>query len=147
VHLFAVVVWFGGLMYQAAVTLPITHNSDGTISPVLRNLLRRFLPFIWMCVWTILVTGIGLLLFDPRYVFFRFDTEWSVLLTIKQMLFLIMIFFSYGYSRMFKRLDIALDGDSAHPDDAKIFFLRMNQFGRINVGLAIVVMLVAAGIR
>ena len=134
-------------MYQAAVTLPITHNSEGTISPVLRNLLRRFLPFIWMCVWTILVTGFGLLLFDPRYVFFRFDSEWAVLLAIKQVLFLTMIFFSFGYSRMFKRLDVALDADSAHQDDAKRFFFRMNQFGRINVGLAILILLVAAGIR
>ena len=141
------VVWFGGLMYQAAVTLPVTQEGDGTISPVLRNILRRFLPFIWMSVWTILVTGIGLLLFDPRYVFFRFESEWSVLLAIKQILFLSMIFFSYGYSRMFKRLDAALDGESDHPDDARMLFLRMNQFGRINVGLAILVMLVAAGIR
>ncbi len=134
-------------MYQAAVTLPVTREEDGSISPVLRDLLRRFLPFIWMSVWTILVTGIGLLLFDPRYVFFRFESEWSVLLAIKEVLFFAMIFFSYGYSRMFRRLDATLDNVSGTSGESGMFFLRMSQFGRINVGLAIVALLVAAGIR
>jgi uncharacterized membrane protein len=63
-HLFSVVVWFGGIMYQAVVIFPVAKDAQLGLRKDALQLLRRFLPFVWMCVWTILLTGAALMLFN-----------------------------------------------------------------------------------
>ena len=145
-HLFAVVVWLGGILYQAAVTFPVATASGEELKESTRHQLRRFLPFIWFCVWTILVTGIGLMLFSPRFIWFSYADNWSVLLGAKQGVFVLMVFFSVGYVRMFSRLDSVLM-EGGDPSSVVVYYERMAQFTRMNVGLALLALLLASGMR
>ena len=140
-HLFAVVVWLGGLLYQAAVTLPVARVEQRELAESSLHLLRRFQPFVWMCVWTILVTGVALMLFNPRFVLFHYDDRWSVMLGLKQLTFLIMVFYSFGYARMLRMVDL-----SERAEERQMSYKRMLQFGKFNVALGIIAMLLAAGL-
>ncbi|MBX2992264.1 MAG: hypothetical protein KF749_14015 [Bacteroidetes bacterium] len=138
------VVWFGGMLYQAVVTSPVARVEQRQFDPFVRHLLGRFQPFVWMCVWTILVTGAVLMLFDPRFLFLNFESLWSVLLAAKQLIFVLMVFFGFGYARMWSRLESALA--AGEPDEQAIrFYKQMLMFGKINVALAIIALLVASG--
>jgi uncharacterized membrane protein len=145
-HLFAVVVWLGGILYQAAVAFPVATASEEQFTESTRRQLRRFFPFIWFSVWTILVTGIGLMLFNPRFVWFSYVDRWSVLLGAKQGVFVLMVFFSLGYVRMFSRLDSMLM-EGGDPSSVVVYYERMTQFTRMNVGLALFALLLASGMR
>lgn len=144
-HVFSVIVWFGGLLFQAAVTLPVARADGKELDAFTLHVAKRFQPFVWMCVWTVLVTGIGLMLFDTRFVFLHFADRWSVLLGLKQLVFVVMIVFSFGYARMFARLNELMERGDVH-DDVLPFYKQMLVFGKTNVALAIVAVLLAAGL-
>ncbi|MFN0156985.1 MAG: hypothetical protein ACKVRP_02810 [Bacteroidota bacterium] len=139
-HFFSMVVWLGGLMYQAVVTVP------GLVAEETRDagmaFMLRFLPYLWMCVWTMAVTGVALMLFSPRFIFFDYGDSWSVILGAKQAVFLLMLFFSFGYARMLKR-SAELKGTA----DEQAFRERMVQFNRINVGLAVIAVLLGSALN
>lgn len=145
-HVFSVVVWFGGLMYQAVVTHPVAAAEKKEFDPFTLHLLGRFKPFVWMCVWTVLVTGVALMLFDPRFQFFVYDSRWSVLLALKQLVFFMMMVLSFGYARMLDRLheEVAADRPA---ELASQFHGQMLLFGKLNTALAIIALLLAAGMR
>lgn len=145
-HLFSIVVWFGGLLFQAAVTFPVARVEDREFDPFTLHMARRFQPFVWMCVWTVLVTGVALMLFDPRFVFFQFESRWAVLLALKQLVFLAMMFFSFGYARMFARVAEMTRRKDAR-DAVVPFYRQMLLFGKVNVALALAALLLAAAMR
>ena len=133
-------------MYQGAVAIPVARAEQAEFSPLTLHLIRRFLPFVWMSVWTILVTGTCMMLFSPRFVFLEFHDRWSVLLACKQVLFVVMVVVSFGYSRMFSRVDEMMSSqtDSVPPAGVEPYYHRMNQFARINVVLALATLLLAS---
>jgi uncharacterized membrane protein len=145
-HLFSVVVWLGGLMYQAAVLLPVAKAEQKELDEFTRHCIRRFQPFVWMCVWTMLVTGVALMLFNPRFVFFRYDDLWSVLLGAKQFVFAAMIFFSFGFARMFRRMD-EMQKNKSSEESMLPYLHQMVLFGKITIGLAMSALLLAAGMN
>ena len=104
-HLFAIVVWIGGLLFQAAVVIPVARAEKTDVSSFTLHCHRRFIPFLWMSLWTVLVTGIALMLFNPRYVFFSYEDWWSFVLALKQVVFVGMAVVSLGQVRMFRRAD------------------------------------------
>lgn len=141
-HLFAVIVWLGGMLSQAVML----RSEAGMPDAAWRRLFARFQPFMWMSVWTTLVTGIALMLFDPRFVFFRYDSTWSVLLGMKQAVFAAMVFFAVGQARMWRR------GEHMHvaggtEEVGGLYDHQVLRFARVNVGLAIVAILLAAGMN
>jgi uncharacterized membrane protein len=147
-HVFGVVVWLGGLTYQAAVTSPVARFEHTEFGPETRHFIRRFVPFVWLCVWTILITGVGLMLFNPRFVFFQYQDRWSIALGLKQLIFVLMVVFSFGYARMVARMEELLSATDARPlDDIIPYHQRVMQFGKINVGLGIVALLLAAAMK
>jgi uncharacterized membrane protein len=145
-HVFSIVVWFGGLMFQTAVTFPVARVDDREFDSFTMHVARRFQPFVWMCVWTALVTGVALMLFDPRFVFFQFETGWARLLGLKQLVFFAMMFFSFGYARMFARVAEMVQRRDPR-DDVVPFYRQMLLFGKVNVALAIAALLLAAAMR
>lgn len=144
-HVFSVVVWLGGLLYQAVVTFPVAKVEQKELDPFVLHLLERFQPFVWMCVWTILVTGVVLMLFNPRFVFFEYPDRWSVILGLKQLVFALMVFFGVGYARMFRMIEAATGNKQAV--SPRPFYNQMLMFGKINVGLAIIALLLAAALN
>jgi uncharacterized membrane protein len=141
VHLFAVVVWFGGLLYQAVVVFQ--WGSKGVTDQEVQQL-KRFIPFVWMSVWTILVTGVMLMMFNPRFQFFHYNDVWSIVLGAKQLVFFVMVILTLGYSRMLARF---LDERSSGGPHESLFGDRMVQLARMNVGLAIVAILLASSLE
>lgn len=141
-HLFAVIVWLGGILFQAVVLMPGV-RSEKRINAETLQFLHRFVPFIWMSVWTLVVTGVALMLFDPRFIFLKFENKWSVILALKEAVFLLMVFFSIGYGRMITRAidEAAVDGSTSPYLD------RALQFNRINVGLGIIAIILAAALK
>ncbi len=147
IHIFAVVVWLGGLMYQSAVTLAIARADGSEFAHHTIHALGRFIPFVWMCVWTVLVTGLAMMLFSTKYVFLEYHDRWSVLLLLKQVLFAMMAIFSLGFARMFSLVEEMVK-QGGHPvGDIMPYYHRMVQFGKINVGLGIATLLFAAGMK
>jgi uncharacterized membrane protein len=139
-HLFAVAVWIGGSLYQAGVVLPLWTADDPRSTEMTIATLRRYLPFQWMGLSTVFVTGICLMMFSPRFVFFSYSDWWSIALGLKQIAFLLMVFFSFGFSRMVKLyFDQAASRDSIR--------LRILQFNRSGVFLGIVAILLAASMQ
>ena len=136
-------------MYQSAVTLTVAKAEGTEFSSQTIQTLRRFVPIVWMLVWTVLVTGVTLMLFSTRFVFFEFHDRWSLLLGLKQITFLLMVFFSFGYARMFARVTelITSTKEQYSRDDAFSFFTRMNQFGRVIIVLGMIELLLASGLR
>lgn len=144
-HLFAVVVWFGGLFYQSVVTLPLAkaEATEGAVETLRR--LRRFMPFLWMSAWTMLVTGAALMLFNRRFVFFEYRDAWSVVLGLKQAVFLLMVTASFAYGRMVAlALQCAERGEEG--GDRPLAVLRLQQYHRVIVAFGIIAILLAASL-
>lgn len=147
-HVFGVVAWLGGLMYQEVVTIMVARAEGPELGSQVIHMLRRFGPFIWMYVWIVLVTGVALMMFSTRFVFLEFENRWSMLLALKQLVFLLMVFFSFGYARMNSRLrEVIGSGDTPPLDKAIPYYHQIRLFGRINIALGITALLLAAAMR
>jgi uncharacterized membrane protein len=134
-HVFGVVVWLGGLMFQGAVAQPIMQFESVEAQEAMAKVHRRFIDFIWMSVWTVAVTGLLMMLLDPRFVWFRYDDRWSILLGAKQAVFLLMLFYGFGYSRMLRTA-------STPPSDLERH--RIRQYRTFSVALGITGLLLGA---
>lgn len=145
-HIFSAVVWFGGLAYQAAVAVPVAKAERREFDVLTRHLIRGFQPYVWMCACTLVITGLALMLFNPKYVFLRFEDRWSVLLAAKQVALGAIIFFSFGYARMVRRVDEMLRA-SEPAENVTPFYDQMLFFGRVTLVLAIIAVMLTAGLH
>jgi len=143
-HLFAVVVWCGGLTYQAVIILPAVKMDESLESEETLGLLRRFMPFAWMSASTIAVTGLALMLFNPRFIFFQYRDAWSIVLGMKQLVFLLMAFFGFGLARMLAAAGRPHPGADEPAAGRALAVARVRQFHRSSVILAITGILLAA---
>lgn len=145
-HLFGVVVWVGGMMFQHTVAAPIAQSENAGTQVVMRKMNKQFTGFVWMSVWTILVTGILMMLFDPRFIWFQYSDRWSLLLGVKQVIFLLMVFYAFGYSRMLKYLE-SPSSNGGYDEKVELCRHRLNQFRTISIFWGIAGLLVSAGMR
>ena len=143
-HVFGVVVWLGGLMFQNAIAQPIVQFEGEAAKTAMRKVNKRFVAFVWMSVWTILITGVILMLASPRFLWFRYDDSWSILLACKQVVFILMVIYALGHARMLAYLD-APASNGGFSDKAELYRHRVNQFRKISVFLGIVALLLSAG--
>ncbi len=142
-HIFSVLVWLGGLLFQSAVMLPAFHAQEQRSTALLRAIEKRFVGFIWMSVWTLLITGILLMLLDQRFLWFQFRDRWSVLLGFKQLIFLLMVAYAFGYARMLQYLGTP-SSNGGFNEKAVIYRDRINLFRRISIALGLTAMLLGA---
>ena len=145
-HIFGIVVWLGGMMFQGAVAAPIIQSESELAKAAMRKVNRRFVAFVWMSVWTILVTGVLLMLLNPRFVWFHYDDRWSIFLAWKQIIFVLMIFYAFGYARMLKYLEIP-SSNGGFNEKAELYRHRLDQFRKISIFLGITALLLAAAMR
>jgi uncharacterized membrane protein len=135
-------------MYQEVVTLPMFRFENERPDARTLTSIGRFVPFVWMCVWTMLVTGTAMMMFNPKFVFMEFPDGWSILLAFKQAVFAVMVFFSFGYARMYVRLrEISADDNGSSSGQARLHYNQLQRFGRVNIALGIVGILLAAGMK
>jgi uncharacterized membrane protein len=142
-HLFGLVVWLGGLMFQSAVVMPVLHVQTEYSRNVQRMLMERFTGFIWMSAWTLATTGILMMLLNPRFNWFRYRDAWSVLLGVKLIVFVLMIFYSFGYARMLAYLS-SPSSNGGFNEKAELYRHRIDQFRIINIALGILALLLGA---
>ena len=143
-HVFSVIVWLGGLMFQGAVATPIVQFENEHARAVMRKVNQRFTGFIWMSAWTLCVTGVLMMLLNPNFLWFHFEDRWSILLGFKQLIFVLMVFYAFGYARMLKYLD-APTSNGGFDERAELYRHRVNQFRAISIFLGITALLLAAG--
>ncbi len=143
--MFSVVVWLGGLMFQAAVAMPIIHSEGQGAKAAMRKISQRFTGFIWMSLWTLLATGIILMIVEGRLTFFQFHDRWSVLLGLKELIFILMALYAVGYTRMMKYLDVP-SSNGGFDQRAEDYRHRVEQFRNISIALGILGLLCAAAL-
>lgn len=140
-HIFGVVVWLGGLMFQSAVALPVTQFEGPEAQESMRKVSRRFVDFVWMSVWTVCVTGLLMMLLSPRFLWFQYADSWSVLLGLKQAIFILMLFYAFGHARMLR----SAERPDGTPDaGSELRRHRINQFRKISIALGIAAVLLGA---
>ncbi|HLX12718.1 MAG TPA: hypothetical protein VKS81_07890 [Bacteroidota bacterium] len=143
-HIFGVVIWMGGLMFQGAVAGPIVQFEGPEARTIMRKINTRFVGFVWMSVWTILVTGVLMMLLSPHFIWFSYPDRWSVYLGLKQIIFVLMVFYSFGYARMLKYITSPAS-NGGYDTKTDLYLQRLTQFRTINIFLGIVAILLAAG--
>ncbi len=139
-HLFGVVVWLGGLMFHGSVFGPVAEAAGRGAMPVERDTARRFVGFIWMSVWTVAVTGAIMMLASPRFLWFTYQDRWSVLLAWKQAVFVLMLFYAFGYARMAQRA-VALASGGGPDEEAALCRNRLRQYRTLSIFLGILALL------
>ena len=143
-HIFGVVVWLGGLMFQSAVATPIVQSEDDQqTKTIIRKINKRFMGFIWMSVWTILVTGVIMMIHKGYFFVFQNTDRWSILLGFKQLIFVLMVFYAFGYARMLKYLD-SPSSNGGFDEKAELYRHRINQFRFMSILLGIIAVLLSA---
>lgn len=145
-HVFGVVVWLGGLMFQGAVAAPIMQTESSDARAAMRKVNKRFIGFVWMSVWTMLITGVLMMLLDPRFMWFQYHNRWSILLGVKQIIFVLMVLYAFGYARMLSYLDKP-SSNGGFDEKAELYRHRVNQYRGINIFLGIIGLFLAAGMQ
>lgn len=143
-HVFGVVVWLGGLMFQSAVAQPVAQFEGAETRDAMRKINKRFTGFIWMSVWTILVTGVIMMLLSPWFIWFEYNNQRSILLGFKQLVFILMMFYAFGYARMLSYLD-SPSSNGGFDQKAELYRHRLSQFRKISIALGITALLLSAG--
>lgn len=141
-HVISVVVWFGGLIFINAVFIPIVEHQEATKLQVVLGTQKRFLPFIWSSFWSLLITGILLMLLSPKFLWFEYSTLWSKLLAIKQVALLLLAFFSWQTVQVFSKMEKAVGNDS---DEFEGWRLGLKKLIRRSIFWGIVALMCGAG--
>lgn len=86
-HLLATVTWVGGAILTAIGVLPVlrTHFTREQFTPVLQDFGRRFRIVAWICIVTLIVTGLYKIriLFTEQGYGLRWEVAWDRALIIK----------------------------------------------------------------
>lgn len=143
-HIFGVVIWLGGLMFQNAVVRPVAQAEGSESLALMRKMNKRFLGFIWMSVWTIGITGSLMMLFDPRFVWFQYNDRWSILLGFKQLIFVLTVFYAFGYARMLHYI-MSPSSNGGLNEKTEIYVQKIHQFRTISIALGIIGLFLSAG--
>ena len=144
-HVFGIVVLLGGILFQSAISQPVARVENAEKLQWSLHLERRFVSFIWMALWSVGLSGVILQLLHPDFLWFDISTRWQLLLLLKQLTFILLIFFSYGYVRMFRLLEIEIAHSERSEDAVEIMLYKKNNFRKISVYLSITAILLAAG--
>lgn len=133
-------------MFQGAVISPIVRQENQQTQVAFRTVSKRFTGFIWMSVWTILITGIIMMLLNPKFVWFQYHDRWSILLGWKQIVFVVMIFYAFGYARMLRYLDVP-SSNGGFNEKAEMYRQRVHQFRTISIILGLLALFLGAAMR
>jgi len=133
-------------MYQSAIARPVTQSEGADTLNAMRRMNRRFVGFVWMSAWTVGTTGILMMLFDPRFVWFQYNDRWSILLGMKELVFVLMVFYAFGYARMLHYI-MQPSSNGGFDEKTEIYAHKIHQFRTISIALGILAMLLSGGMR
>ena len=148
IHVFSAVIWLGGLLYMGGILYPVFRYEKMTTSTHYVRIERRFLGFVWMCVWTTACTGIFLMIFSPRFVLGQYRVLWDYLLLLKEIVYVVMVAVAVSGTKIVKRMETVLK--SAQPGEIENRLLDLHQKmlrrRRINLTLGIVILLISTSL-
>ena len=130
-------------MFQSAVAMPVMQFESDESKAAQRKINKRFVGFVWMCVWTILITGVLMMLLSPHFLWFQYGNRWSVLLGLKQLIFLLMVVYAFGHARMLKYLDEP-SSNGGYNERASLYVHRVKQFRTMSILFGVTAILLAA---
>ncbi|HEY5614737.1 MAG TPA: hypothetical protein VIL52_01850 [Bacteroidota bacterium] len=142
VHIVSVVAWVGGLIFLNAVIKPIIDYDKAVRTALHLKIQKQFLPFIWSSLWPLLVTGVLLMLLSPKFIWFDYSTWWSRLLAVKQVSFLLLLFFSWQLGKVFIQMEQAVEGTK---DEFEGWWLAYSKLVKRSLVAGIVALLCSAG--
>ena len=131
-------------MFQNAVAMPVIQREHEHARSAMRKMNLRFVGFVWMSAWTISITGVLMMLMNPHFVWFHYENTWSILLGLKQIVFVLMVVYAFGYARMLSYLN-APSTNGGFDEHAELYRHRVHQYRTINIFLGITAVLLAAG--
>jgi uncharacterized membrane protein len=140
-HVISAIVWIGGLIFVNAVMNPVVEQEKGTRGTLPMGIYRRFFGFIWMSLWTLLVTGVLLMLTDPQFRWFDYSTPWTKLLAIKELSFLLMAFFAWQSKKVFQQMERAVERQDDTYEGWHLGYLKL---ARRMIGVGFIAILSAA---
>ena len=145
-HLFGAVAWLGGILFLTGVSRPIVEYFGAEAIDLLQKIKVRFLGFTWMLLWTVLVTGIIILLWSTKFIFFDFSSLWLVLAHVKILLFLVLAALSLMLRASYKEIENSrseiLGTEDISPRDIILWRIRMIE--QFEVWMAILILLVVS---
>lgn len=131
-------------MFQNAIAHPISETEGEEVRSAARKMNRRFVSFIYMSAWTIGITGILMMIFDPRFIWFQYNDRWSVFLGLKQLIFVLMVFYGIGYARMLHYV-LSPSSNGGFDEKTELYSRKIHQFRTISIFLGIIALLLAGG--
>ena len=145
-HLFGAVAWLGGILFLTGVTRPIFEYYGADAYELQQRIKVRFLGFTWMMLWTVVVTGVIVLLWSTRFIFFDFSTLWLVLAHVKILLFLILAGLSVMLRSSYKEIENARSEKEGSEDlsPREIILWRIRMVEQFEVWSAIIILLVVS---
>jgi putative copper export protein len=146
VHLFGAVAWLGGILFLTGVTRPIFDYFGQASFDLALRIKVRFLGFTWMLVWTVLVTGLILLLWSTRFLLFDFSDSWRILAHLKILLFLLLFAVNVALRSTYRELEAAsAEIEPGAPLSAReVLLWRTRMFEQIEVWAAIFLLLIVS---
>lgn len=145
-HLFSTVAWLGGILFLTGVARPIFEFFKESSADIALRIKVRFLGFTWMLVWTTLITGLVILLWSTRFIFFDLSNLWSALMHLKILFFFILTTLALMLRRSYAELDAArselAEGEDLAPKE--IILWRIRVIEQIEVWCAIIVLFIVS---
>jgi uncharacterized membrane protein len=145
-HLFGAVAWLGGILFLTGVSRPIFEYFGDEAFDLMHRLKVRFLGFTWMLLWTVVTTGVIVLLWSTRFLFFDFSSLWLVLAHVKILLFFILAGLSLMLRTSYKEIDNARSEKEGSEDlsPREIILWRVRMIEQFEVWTAIIILLVVS---
>lgn len=125
VHILSAMVLLGGMVYSNAVLSPILEFENASGLRWMRAVEQRFQGFIWLTVWPLLLTGILLLIMQPKLSVAALDDAWTLLMAVKVVSFLLLAFFGWQMGIVVRHLRDSLGTDAEAFEDWKRAYGRL----------------------
>jgi uncharacterized membrane protein len=103
-HLFAVIVWLGSLCFMSAVLYPVVEVENKSDSRLTEHIHKRLMPFLWLSLWTIGITGTFLYIFSYGVLFGAGELHVMIPVHGKIAIFIPIIIFSVRIRGLYARL-------------------------------------------
>jgi uncharacterized membrane protein len=148
-HIFSVIVWLGALCYQSAVLFPVMNAEGMSNSGLAGHLYRRFIPFIWLCLWSIGITGVIIVAHTTLKVYDQDSMVPVFPLIAKIVLFIAIIVISLRTRSAYylHRKIIEKENDTSMNQEVEMYRRQIASLTRVNILFGITAVLVAVGMN
>jgi uncharacterized membrane protein len=149
-HMLATVLWIGALASMALVTLPAVRQLDDPAVYVrlLAAMQKRLEPLGWLCLLTLLATGMFQMSANPNYAgFLAISNRWAAAILAKHLVFLAMTgvsaIITWGVLPALNRAALQQVHGLPAPEAARLP-QRHAQLARLNLALGVLALLLTA---